>query len=120
MSIRVCGITLRPRIRSKGKQMTLPIGSPQLFSQGPDTQQTSSSLTTGRRRFLQAAGAATAFSMAATVGMNLVVPELAFAQSALTPDAALKELMSGNERFAGGRMTSFEQDLAILKQNTIA
>jgi carbonic anhydrase len=100
--------------------MTLRIGSPHLISQDSDTQNTSSAVVAGRRRFLQAAGAATAFSMAATVGMNLVTPELAFAQSALTPDAALKELMSGNERFAGGRMTSFEQDLAILKQNTIA
>jgi carbonic anhydrase len=100
--------------------MTLPIGSPCLISQDPDTQNISSAVVAGRRRFLQAAGAATAFSVAVTVGMNLVSPETAFAQSTLTPDAALKELMSGNERFAGGRMTSFEQDLAILKQNTIA
>jgi len=41
------------------------------------------------------------------------------AQSVLTPDAALQELMAGNQRFTSGRMTSHEQDLAILKQNTI-
>lgn len=40
------------------------------------------------------------------------------AQSVLTPDAALQELMAGNQRFTGGRMTAHEQDLAILKQNT--
>jgi len=40
------------------------------------------------------------------------------AQSVLTPDAALQELMAGNQRFTSGRMTSREQDLAILKQNT--
>jgi carbonic anhydrase len=44
---------------------------------------------------------------------------VALAQSELTPDAALQELVAGNQRFAGGRMTSFEQDLVILKQNTI-
>ena len=100
--------------------MTQPIGSPHPISQEPDTQPTSSATATGRRRFLHAAGAATAFSLAAKIGMNLVSPESALAQSALSPDAALQELVAGNERFAGGRMTSFEQDLAILKQNTIA
>jgi carbonic anhydrase len=52
--------------------------------------------------------------------MDLASPEVALAQSELTPDAALQELVAGNQRFAGGRMTSFEQDLVILKQNTIA
>ena len=37
---------------------------------------------------------------------------------ALTPDAALNELMEGNKRYASGKMTSFEHDLAILKQHT--
>ncbi len=40
------------------------------------------------------------------------------AQSALTPDAALNELMDGNKRYTSGKMTSFEHDLAILKQHT--
>jgi len=51
-------------------------------------------------------------------------PEFAFppevrAQSTLTPDAALAELMAGNKRFITGRMTSNEHDLAILKEKTI-
>ncbi|WP_428483548.1 carbonic anhydrase [Rhodopila sp.] len=42
------------------------------------------------------------------------------AQTALTPDAALAELMNGNARFVAGKLVSFQEDLAILKQNTIA
>jgi carbonic anhydrase len=41
------------------------------------------------------------------------------AQSTLTPDGALAELMAGNKRFVTGRMTSNEHDLAILKEKTI-
>ena len=37
------------------------------------------------------------------------------AQSPLTPDEALKQLMDGNERFVAHRLTSFEHDLDILK-----
>jgi carbonic anhydrase len=42
------------------------------------------------------------------------------AQSELSPDAALDQLMAGNRRFVDKRMTSFDEDLAILKQNTAA
>lgn len=42
-----------------------------------------------------------------------------WAQSKLSPNAALQELMDGNRRFASGRLTAPERDLAILKQNTI-
>jgi carbonic anhydrase len=46
-------------------------------------------------------------------------PSPLLAQSKLSPDAALQELIDGNRRFTSGRLTAFEQDLAILKQNTI-
>lgn len=39
------------------------------------------------------------------------------AQTTLSPEDALKSLIDGNARFASGRMTSFEQDLRILKQH---
>jgi carbonic anhydrase len=42
----------------------------------------------------------------------------ASAQTALSPDAALQQLIEGNQRFAEGRMTSFEEDLGILKEKT--
>jgi carbonic anhydrase len=68
-----------------------------------------------RRRFLTTS-AGSAFALAATT----LAPRLALAQTALPPDAALKQLMDGNARFVAGRLTSFEEDLAILKQNTVA
>ena len=52
-------------------------------------------------------------------GMEFVAPRRVSAQTPLTPDAALKELMDGNRRFSTDRLTSFEHDLAILKQHTI-
>jgi len=65
-----------------------------------------------RRRFLAAAGLASA-SLLSTVGSTL-----ARAASALSPDQALQALIDGNQRFAGARMTAFDQDLAILKKKT--
>jgi carbonic anhydrase len=37
----------------------------------------------------------------------------------LSPDGALARLMEGNVRFVGGGLTSFDEDLAILKQKTV-
>jgi carbonic anhydrase len=71
-----------------------------------------------RRRFLQM-GAAGAVAGLLTGGLELALPPAVRAQSALTPDAALAELMAGNQRFITGRMTSNEHDLAILKEKTI-
>jgi carbonic anhydrase len=71
-----------------------------------------------RRRFLQM-GVAGTIAGFLTGGLELASPPEARAQSALNPDAALAELMDGNKRFTTGRLTAHEQDLAILKQNTI-
>jgi len=46
-------------------------------------------------------------------------PEPVFAQSTLTPDAALAELMAGNKRFTVRKMTAHEHDLAILMHSTV-
>ena len=43
----------------------------------------------------------------------------AFAQSGMTADAAMRELMAGNERYAAGKITSFAEDLEILKAKTV-
>ncbi len=67
-----------------------------------------------RRRFL-AAGAATALAGGAAI---LTAPG-ARAQSALSPAAALDQLMAGNERFARNRLASFQEDLDILKAGTV-
>ena len=53
-----------------------------------------------------------------TSGLELAFPAYLRAQSTLTPDEALAELIKGNKRFTSGRLTSYEQDLAILKQHT--
>jgi carbonic anhydrase len=42
------------------------------------------------------------------------------AQTALTPEAALKRLMEGNERFVAGHLTAFDEDLGMLKQHNVA
>jgi len=46
-------------------------------------------------------------------------PTRVHAQAQFTPDAALKELLAGNKRFASGRMTALDEDLKILKQKTV-
>jgi carbonic anhydrase len=72
-----------------------------------------------RRRFLHTAIGGTLASLITAAGVEFAAPQPALAQSKLSPDAALQELMDGNRRFTSGRLTAHEQDLAILKQNTI-
>ncbi len=43
----------------------------------------------------------------------------ALAQSTLLGEAAIRELMEGNERFIAGKITSFPEDLKILKEKTV-
>ena len=69
-----------------------------------------------RRRFLQLGLTGTAASFLLG-GLEFAAP--AQAQSTLTPDAALTELMEGNKRFVSGRLTAHDHDLAILKQHTV-
>ena len=58
---------------------------------------------------------------ATTIGMlALLSTRSAVAQTALSPDAALTQLMDGNSRFMRGDLTSFEEDLTILKQKTVS
>jgi carbonic anhydrase len=59
----------------------------------------------------------------AATALGAAWPARASAQRTLpfpdTPDAALRELLDGNARFVDKRLTSFDEDLAILKQNTV-
>jgi carbonic anhydrase len=48
-----------------------------------------------------------------------VLQHTASAQTALSPDAAVQQLIAGNSRFIEGRLTSFEEDLSILKGKTV-
>jgi carbonic anhydrase len=62
-------------------------------------------------------GAATGALVMAAGGIGL--PVSARAQTALTPDEALKELADGNARFIAGRSAHFAEDVEILKQKTV-
>lgn len=70
-----------------------------------------------RRKFLKESIAAIALSAG---GMSLLSGRPAAAQTTLDPDGALKQLMDGNARFVAGELTFFDDDLHILKDNTIA
>ena len=71
-----------------------------------------------RRRFLQMSVGGTVAGLTTAVGIEVVAPHRVLAQTALSPDAALQELMDGNKRFTALRLTACEHDLAILKQHT--
>jgi carbonic anhydrase len=70
-----------------------------------------------RRQILRSGLTATAAAVLAG-DIELAFPSQAIAQSQLTPDAALSQLMEGNKRFTAGRLIAHDQDLAILKQHT--
>ena len=72
-----------------------------------------------RRRFLQMTVGGTVAGLATAAGVEFVTPRRVLAQSTLSPDAALQELVDGNKRFTSRSLTACEHDLAILKQNTI-
>jgi carbonic anhydrase len=72
-----------------------------------------------RRGFLSGAAVTTAAAVAVGAAIDMAAPRVAYAQSTLTPDAALQALMDGNRRFTERKMTAFDEDLSILKQNTV-
>jgi carbonic anhydrase len=73
----------------------------------------------GRREFLGGALSAAAVGAVTRVGADMISPEPAYAQSAMTPDEALRALMAGNERFAANKLTSIEHDLTMLKDRNV-
>jgi len=70
--------------------------------------------TISRRNFLE--GVATSALIVAVSNFAFISP--ARAQTTLTPDGALKRMMDGNRRFVAHSLTAFDQDLAIIRQNT--
>jgi len=72
-----------------------------------------------RRTFFKTTIGGAVASLVTVTGIECVAPRRVMAQTALTPDAALQELMDGNRRFSTGSLTSFEHDLAILRQHTV-
>jgi carbonic anhydrase len=66
-----------------------------------------------RRQFIAGVAAAGVIGGAGWSG------RMALAATTMTGEAAVRELMTGNERFAAGKITSFAEDLEILKQKTV-
>jgi carbonic anhydrase len=94
---------------------TPPLEPPSVYDPRPRM----SSEDPSRRSFLKMAiGGAVAGVVTAT-GMEVMTPPGVWAQTSLSPDAALRELMEGNRRFVTERLTSCEHDLSILKKHTI-
>ena len=71
-----------------------------------------------RRQFLQTALTSALVGVVAQAGIELAAPERLGAQTNLSPDAALEQLLAGNQRFAANQLTSIEHDLAVLKDKT--
>ena len=70
------------------------------------------------RRGLLRSGAALTAGLAAGWGAEIAWPTSALAQTQMSPDAALQMMMDGNKRFTQGQMTSFNDDLKLLKEHT--
>jgi carbonic anhydrase len=73
----------------------------------------------GRRQVLQTFLASAALGVVARSAIEFAFPERLAAQTNLSPDAALAELLAGNQRFAANQLTSIEHDLAVLKDKTV-
>lgn len=72
-----------------------------------------------RRQFLQTVLSSAVVGFAAQAGIELASPEKLSAQTNLSPDAALHELLAGNQRFAANQLNSVEHDLTVLKEHTV-
>ena len=73
----------------------------------------------GRRQFLQTVLSSAVVGVAVQTGIELALPAKLGAQSNLSPEAALRELMAGNQRFAANQLTSISHDLTVLKERTV-
>jgi len=66
-------------------------------------------------------GSSVAAALGATLGISSWTgrfPSVA-AQTNISPADALKRLMDGNARYAAGKLSSFQEDLQLLKQKTV-
>jgi carbonic anhydrase len=72
-----------------------------------------------RRQFLRSAASGVVLGAAGQAALEITATPRLSAQSNLSPDAALDQLIAGNQRFADNRLTSIEHDLSILKGHTV-
>jgi carbonic anhydrase len=71
-----------------------------------------------RRPFLRNTTMGTMVAVGSVLGLEFALPSLVLAQNPSSPDAALRELIAGNQRFTTDSLTAHEHDLDILKQHT--
>ena len=69
-----------------------------------------------RRQFLQTALSS---AVVGAVGLELTYPTALPAQTTLTPESAFQSLVEGNQRFSSNQLSSFQEDLTILKNHTV-
>lgn len=72
-----------------------------------------------RRQLLQAVLSGAVFGLVAQTGMELSAPERLIAQTGLSPDAALQQLVAGNRRFAANQLTSIDHNLDTLRARNV-
>jgi carbonic anhydrase len=80
----------------------------------PDTH-----IDSDRREFIRKAISGAAVAAAIQPAIWLASGPSLHAQTTLSPNAALQELLAGNQRFAANKLTSIEHDLTILKERTV-
>src|SRR5271155_1318767 len=107
---------LNSRKTAAGSTQPIP---PKQCCSSEDLESCATANESSRRRFFQMALQGTMAGIVTATGFEFAAPRPVLAQSKLSPDAALKELMDGNARFIAGRSNAHEQDVAILMQNTL-
>jgi len=107
-----------PNSKQDAKAETREIAPTTLECASPNVENPAPEMKSSRRGFLRTAAGGSLVGLLTGAGMELAIPDSVRAQSTLSPDAALQELMNGNQRFTSDKLTSFEADLRILKQNT--
>jgi carbonic anhydrase len=83
----------------------------------PDTTHVRTDVS--RRQILQKILSGAIVGVAAQAGIGLAFPQKVYAQSSLSPDAALHALLAGNQRMVANQPTSIEHDLTILREHTV-
>jgi carbonic anhydrase len=73
-----------------------------------------------RREFLRNALSTAAAGVVAQSALELASPRILNAQTNLSPESALQELIDGNQRFSVNQLTSVQHDLDMLKDRTVA
>lgn len=96
----------------------VPMKSSIDLSRSVVTTDSGDNLGWSRRGFLKSSLAGVAAGALSASGTEFATAPAAMAQSTLSPEAALHEMMEGNRRFVEGRLTSFKDDLKMLKTKT--